>query len=83
MDRMTDAITCTATALEAPPLVPALIEPARAYAQEAKANATRRAYRVDWQAFDTWCAEHHVDSLPAKSEVRAGEHKKSEGNHFG
>lgn len=38
---------------------------ARAFASESKAEATRRAYRSDWQAFAAWCDENGLPSLPA------------------
>ena len=71
---MTDAITYTIPAEhhETAALTPALIEPARAYAREAKAAATRRAYRVDWQAFDAWCSEHHLGMPPREARNPCG-----------
>ena len=39
---------------------------AEAYAQQAKSQATRKAYRSDWEHFESWCAQSGLDSLPAK-----------------
>ena len=44
---------------------------ARSYVAAAKAEATRRAYRTDWQAFEAWCAAHRRSALPAKPETVA------------
>lgn len=41
------------------------VEAARAYASKSKADATRRAYRSDWQAFAAWCDANGVPALPA------------------
>lgn len=38
---------------------------ARDYAGQAKAPATLRAYRSDWQHFTTWCAARELQPLPA------------------
>jgi site-specific recombinase XerD len=35
------------------------------YAAASKSEATRRAYRSDWQDFARWCALHAVEALPA------------------
>jgi site-specific recombinase XerD len=35
------------------------------YAAASKSEATRRAYRSDWQDFARWCAVHAVEALPA------------------
>src|SRR5262249_49934333 len=40
-------------------------ERARSYANAEKAAATRRAYGTDFLIFRTWCAERHLDALPA------------------
>lgn len=63
----------------APSLSPALALPspaadpvaelARAYVREAKAPATRRAYRADWEDFTAWCAGRGVAALPATPET--------------
>jgi integrase len=53
-------------------LVPAgLVESARAFAAEAKAANTRRAYRGAWQAWVTWAEAQHVTPLPAAPEAVA------------
>ena len=44
-------------------LVP--IDLARAYAQNAKAPATRRGYASDWRSFESWCNRMALPSLPA------------------
>jgi len=36
------------------------------YASAAKSEATKRAYRSDWQDFERWCAQHGVAPLPAE-----------------
>ena len=38
---------------------------ARAFAEQAKAENTKRAYRADWQCFRSWCSERGLDALPA------------------
>src|SRR5690242_10295369 len=48
-----------------------LIDAARAYAASAKAGNTRRAYGADWRAFDAWCKEQGLASMPAPGEVVA------------
>ena len=48
-----------------------LSAPARAaadYARAEKAEATRRAYRSDFELFRAWCAERHVSVSPASPE---------------
>lgn len=35
------------------------------YAAAEKSDATRRAYRSDWQDFVTWCAKHELQAMPA------------------
>ena len=53
--------------------VPALVaeraEKAAGYAEAAKASNTRRAYRSDWQAFETWCAGKGVSAMPAAADT--------------
>ena len=41
------------------------------FVQAAKADSTRRAYRVDWSNFETWCAAAAVAALPATPETVA------------
>jgi integrase len=43
----------------------ALVDRARTYAEAAQADNTRRAYRVGWNDFTTYCAQHGLQSLPA------------------
>jgi integrase len=53
-------------------LVPvALVDQARAFAAEAKAPATRRAYGGAWRAWVRWAAAHLVAPLPAAPEAVA------------
>src|SRR5262245_44014162 len=53
-------------------LVPvALVDQARTFAAEAKAPATRRAYRGAWRAWVTWAEAHRVAVLPAAPETVA------------
>jgi integrase len=42
-----------------------LTERAREYAANAKAANTRRAYQQDWRAFEAWCLERGLCSMPA------------------
>jgi site-specific recombinase XerD len=42
-----------------------VLESAAAYVQQAKAPATLRAYRVDWNAFTAWCEAAGLAALPA------------------
>lgn len=42
-----------------------LTDHARTYIDSAKAPATLRAYRSDWNDFATWCFRHHRVALPA------------------
>jgi hypothetical protein len=42
--------------------------PAAEYARAEKAEATRRAYRSDFELFRAWCAERRVSVLPASPE---------------
>lgn len=39
--------------------------PAEAYAAQAKADSTRRAYASDWRLFSQWCARRGVQPMPA------------------
>lgn len=41
-----------------------LAEKARAYARNAKAENTRRAYAADWRHYGAWCARRGVPPLP-------------------
>lgn len=42
---------------------------ARVYASAATAEATRRAYRADWECFTAWCQEVGTNPLPAAPET--------------
>ncbi|MEP0546341.1 MAG: site-specific integrase [Rhodothermales bacterium] len=42
---------------------------AQAFAEQAKAENTKRAYRADWRCFRSWCGEHGRDALPASPET--------------
>jgi hypothetical protein len=42
-----------------------LTERAREYAANAKSANTRRAYQQDWRAFEAWCLERGLRSMPA------------------
>jgi integrase len=44
---------------------------AEAYARNAKAPATRRAYASDWRSFDAWCTAAGLPCLPAAPETVA------------
>src|SRR5688572_7938888 len=41
------------------------IDRAQAYAQAAKAQATRRGYASDWKGFSSWCESAGLSNLPA------------------
>lgn len=40
-------------------------EQAGAYARQARAENTRKAYQSDWRAFTAWCQDHDLAALPA------------------
>ena len=40
-------------------------ERAQAYARQARAENTKKAYRSDWRHFEAWCEERELESLPA------------------
>jgi len=42
-----------------------LAEKATAFACESQAKNTLRAYRADWQDFQSWCGKNNLESLPA------------------
>jgi integrase len=44
---------------------------AEAYHTQARAPATLRAYRADWQTFAAWCAAHGLLALPSAPETVA------------
>ena len=60
-----------ATVDAVPVLPPADIELASDFARAEKAEATRRAYRGDFDAFRAWCGDRSVSSLPAAAETVA------------
>lgn len=66
---MSKAVATIASASNVPALVAELAEKAAGYAEAAKADNTRRAYRSDWQAFETWCASKAVTAMPASPDV--------------
>jgi len=47
------------------------VERARAYAQQSRAENTRRAYGADLRAFAAWCALRGLSHLPASGETLA------------
>ena len=46
-----------------------LAEQARRFMEGAKAENTRRAYRLDWRQFEAWCRVQGLASLPARPET--------------
>ncbi|GAB5550174.1 MAG: site-specific integrase [Sandaracinaceae bacterium] len=38
---------------------------ARSFAERAKSENTKRAYRADWRCFRSWCGDRQLDALPA------------------
>jgi len=53
-------------------LIPAgLVASAREYVKHAKADATRKAYAGDWQAFVAWCDSKGLEALPASPDTVA------------
>ncbi|TXN76612.1 site-specific integrase [Methylobacterium sp. WL18] len=44
----------------------ALAERAKGYAEGARAQSTRTAYRGDWRRYEGWCAGHGLAALPAE-----------------
>jgi integrase len=61
-------IPATVPAGESLPLPAREVATAAEYARAEKAEATRRAYRSDFEIFRAWCAERHVSVLPASPE---------------
>ncbi len=60
------------------------ITTAAGFARASRSEATRRAYRSDWEHFTAWAADHEVTSLPATPQTivtyladLAGDHKPS------
>jgi site-specific recombinase XerD len=61
-----------ATSRPAPLAVaPELAQAARAFAKASRSEATKRAYRRQWEAFTSWCEERGFPSLPASPEAVA------------
>jgi site-specific recombinase XerD len=60
-----------ATVHAVPVLPPAEIELASDFARAEKAEATRRAYRADFDAFRAWCEDRGVSPLPSAAETVA------------
>ena len=65
---MTNAVVVARTG-SVPTLVTEMAEKASCYADAAKASNTRRAYRSDWQAFETWCAGKGVVAMPTAADT--------------
>ena len=55
----------TAVALVPSPAGQAALAAARAFAKQATAAATLRAYKADWTHFSQWCAAHGFTPVPA------------------
>src|SRR4051794_8540429 len=57
------------------PTVPQKLADARQaasrYMAGSRADTTKRAYRSDWRAFETWCTGNGLDALPASPETVA------------
>ncbi len=66
---MGKALEPTSTAL--PAALEADAQAAQDFARESQSPATRRAYRTDIRAFETWCAERGVRAIPAEPEAVA------------
>src|SRR4051812_46008587 len=49
-----------------------LLVQAQTYAEASKADATKRAYALDWRHFTGWCARHGHEPLPAMPETIGG-----------
>lgn len=50
---------------------PVLLDAARSYAANSRAEATRRAYRSDWEGFSAWCEGRGRPAMPASPETVA------------
>ena len=48
-----------------------LIQKANDLMHSAKADSTRKAYRNDWRAFESWCQAHNLPSLPSTPQTIA------------
>ncbi|MET0342271.1 MAG: tyrosine-type recombinase/integrase [Polyangiales bacterium] len=63
-----DALAGRRGASLSPALEP-LVEDARTYARNARAERTVAAYRAQWRHFSDWCARHALAALPASPEA--------------
>lgn len=45
------------------------LDRARRFAEQSRAENTKRAYQADWSLFQEWCAKRGVKSLPANPET--------------
>jgi site-specific recombinase XerD len=52
-------------------VIRATAQRAQDYVSQAKASSTVRAYRHDWNCFETWCRQRGLSSLPAAPETAA------------
>jgi site-specific recombinase XerD len=68
---MPDALLPPPSPDELPATLDALEAEARSYLRASKAANTRRAYRADLADFTLWCADHHLERLPASPETIA------------
>lgn len=66
---MTTIITPIDGAIATPITLAAVADRAMDLAENARAEATRRAYRSDWTHFESWCREHSLAALPAAPET--------------
>ena len=66
-----NTLAAVATIHSVPVLPPAEIELASDFARAEKAEATRRAYWGDFNAFRAWCGDRGVSPLPAAAETVA------------
>jgi site-specific recombinase XerD len=67
-----NALATFETSSAVPALPPADIELAADFAHGEKSEATRRAYRSDYECFRAWCAGRGVSTLPATPSTVAG-----------
>src|SRR5208282_6816789 len=54
-----------------PTVLDDLIRKANDLIHSAKADSTRKAYRSDWRAFESWCQAHNLPSLPSTPQTVA------------
>lgn len=48
-----------------------LVRKANDLIHAAKASSTRKAYRIDWRYFESWCVAHRLPSLPSTPQTVA------------